>query len=65
MNHKTQAVRDGKMLGIGKRVRSINWQRLGIFYARIAIAAAFLSAVASRLGLWDGTLDRKHFANFI
>ena len=39
--------------------------RLVIAYARIAVGAAFLSAVASRLGLWDRTLDLKHFANFI
>ena len=30
-----------------------------------AVGAAFLSAVASRFGLWDRTLDLKHFANFI
>jgi uncharacterized membrane protein YphA (DoxX/SURF4 family) len=33
-------------------------------YARLALGAAFLSAVASRFGLWDGTLDLQHFANF-
>jgi uncharacterized membrane protein YphA (DoxX/SURF4 family) len=38
---------------------------MGILYARIAVGAAFLSAVASRFGLWDRTLDLKHFANFI
>ncbi len=33
-------------------------------YARMALSAAFLSAVASRFGLWDGTLDLAHFARF-
>jgi uncharacterized membrane protein YphA (DoxX/SURF4 family) len=39
--------------------------RYGVLYARIAVGAAFLSAVASRFGLWDKTIDLKHFANFI
>jgi uncharacterized membrane protein YphA (DoxX/SURF4 family) len=34
-------------------------------YARLAIGAAFLSAVAARFGLWDGTLDLEHFPRFI
>ncbi len=61
----SQAVLDGTMLSISDKVRGINWERAGILYARIAVGAAFLSAVASRFGLWDRTLDLKHFANFI
>lgn len=34
-------------------------------YARVALGAAFLSAVASRFGLWDRTLDLDHFARFV
>jgi uncharacterized membrane protein YphA (DoxX/SURF4 family) len=45
--------------------RAQNVERWGVLYARIALGAAFLSAVASRFGLWDKTLDLKHFANFI
>ncbi len=44
------------------------WQRAdrwGVLYARIALGAAFLSAVASRFGLWQGTFDLKHFSHFI
>ena len=65
MNRNAHAVLGGRMPGISDKVRGINWQRAGIIYARIALGAAFLSAVASRFGLWDGTLDLKHFANFI
>jgi len=65
MNRRAQAVCSGVRLHIGDQVRAISWERAGILYARIAVAAAFLSAVASRLGLWDGTLDLKHFQNFI
>jgi len=43
----------------------MRWQRAGRLYTRVALGAAFLSAVASRFGLWDRTLDLKHFANFI
>jgi uncharacterized membrane protein YphA (DoxX/SURF4 family) len=40
-------------------------KRWGVLYTRIALGAAFLSAVASRFGLWQGTFDLKHFAAFI
>jgi quercetin dioxygenase-like cupin family protein/uncharacterized membrane protein YphA (DoxX/SURF4 family) len=36
-----------------------------VIYARLAIGAAFLSAVGARFGLWDGTLDLDHFPRFI
>jgi uncharacterized membrane protein YphA (DoxX/SURF4 family) len=49
----------------GRSVPSFDWERAGILYARIALGTAFLSAVASRLGLWDKTLDLKHFTSFI
>lgn len=65
MNPKAKAVLDGEILNIGEKLRAINWERAGIVYTRIAVGAAFLSAVASRFGLWDRTLDLKHFANFI
>jgi putative oxidoreductase len=41
------------------------FERAGILYARIALGTAFLSAVASRFGLWDRTLDLKHFVRFL
>jgi uncharacterized membrane protein YphA (DoxX/SURF4 family) len=46
-------------------MRSFSLERWAILYARLALGAAFLSAVASRFGLWEETLDLKHFANFI
>jgi len=36
----------------------------GILYARFALGAAFLSAVASRFGFWDGNLSWEKFAAF-
>jgi putative oxidoreductase len=40
-------------------------ERLTLFYARAAIAAGFLSAVASRFGLWSGRPLREAFHAFI
>ena len=45
--------------------RRVNWKRAPILYARLALGTAFLSAVAGRFGLWDRSLDLKHFANFM
>jgi putative oxidoreductase len=49
----------------GSNKGSIDWERWGVLYARLALGAAFLSAVASRFGLWDKTLDLNHFSRFI
>jgi len=65
MNQHLQAATGTAPGVISPRFRVMNWERVGLFYARIALGAAFLSAVASRFGLWDRTLDLKHFANFI
>ena len=65
MNQYSNGSRDTKMSDMRKRTRTTDWGRAGILYARVALGAAFLSAVASRFGLWNKTLDLKHFANFI
>jgi len=39
-------------------------ERWGVLYARIALGGAFLSAVASRFGIWDGNVGLDHFAGF-
>ncbi len=38
---------------------------LAILYARVALGAAFLSAVASRFGLWQHEPAMQHFAVFL
>jgi putative oxidoreductase len=43
-------------------VRLEAWARL---FARVALGGAFLSAVASRFGLWHGTVGLDPFASFI
>ena len=50
---------------MNQKLHSIHWERLAILYARLALGSTFLSAVSSRFGLWDGTVDLKHFANFL
>ena len=40
-------------------------ERAAMLYARLALAAAFLSAVAGRFGLWDRSVDWAHFERFI
>jgi uncharacterized membrane protein YphA (DoxX/SURF4 family) len=52
----------GRRDAIGKGLLPGRWVER---YARIALGAAFLSAVASRFGVWDGTLDLKHFSGFL
>lgn len=46
---------------------SSSWMERGpALYARVALGTAFLSAVASRFGIWDGNLDwEKHFQDFL
>jgi uncharacterized membrane protein YphA (DoxX/SURF4 family) len=65
MNRRAQTAPETTLGGLRDKVCPINWDRVGVLYARIALGAAFLSAVASRFGLWDRTLDLRHFANFI
>lgn len=39
-------------------------RRVAVFYARIALGAAFLSAVGSRLGMYGANVGWGNFANF-
>jgi putative oxidoreductase len=43
----------------------VEWEAWAARYARLAVAAAFLSAVAGRFGLWSGHLNWDNFARFI
>ena len=47
------------------KLHTVDWERLGALYARLAVGSAFLSAVSGRFGLWDRTIDLKHFSNFL
>ena len=48
----------------GRFRRIVAAERLGLVYARFALGAAFLSAVADRFGLWGKYGGWRNFANF-
>jgi len=48
-----------------RKARTLNWERLGILYARMALGAAFLSGIASRFGLYGKNVGYGNFANFM
>lgn len=52
-------------LSIAPTVSQGRLERWAPVYARLALAAAFLSAVASRFGLWTGEPVAKRFSEFI
>lgn len=45
--------------------RALNWDHLGVLYARVALSAAFLSGIASRFGLYGRNHGYGNFANFM
>jgi uncharacterized membrane protein YphA (DoxX/SURF4 family) len=44
---------------------TLNWERLGVLYARIALGATFLSGIVSRFGLYGKNVGYGNFANFV
>ncbi|MCI0573449.1 MAG: DoxX family protein [Myxococcaceae bacterium] len=50
---------------MARGARVLTLERSGIRYARIALGAAFLSAVASRFGHWTGNVGLERFAGFV
>jgi uncharacterized membrane protein YphA (DoxX/SURF4 family) len=63
MNHGTRAASEGLL--VSRKLRAITWEGAAVFYARIALGAAFLSAVAGRFGLWHGVFDLEYFEKFL
>ena len=63
MNQHRQAASSSIL--VGNKLHAINWEGAVVVYARIALGAAFLSAVAARFGLWHGTFDLMYFAKFL
>jgi uncharacterized membrane protein YphA (DoxX/SURF4 family) len=65
MNPHADVISETKFGGISEKLHTTDWERLGVLYARFALGTAFLSAVATRFGLWDRTFDLRHFASFL
>lgn len=59
----TGTVRPSDTMPVLKKLESVNWNRIACLYARVALASAFLSAVAGRFGLWSGE-GFSHFSTF-
>lgn len=47
------------------RLRWLGVTDAGRLYARLALGSAFLSAVASRFGVWHGTIGMRYFGGFL
>jgi uncharacterized membrane protein YphA (DoxX/SURF4 family) len=46
------------------KASTIDWQKIARLYVRVALAAAFLSAVGSRFGMYGKDVGWGNFANF-
>jgi putative oxidoreductase len=46
------------------KLGALNWPKIAMLYVRIALAAAFLSAVGSRFGMYGKDVGWGNFANF-
>ncbi len=53
-----------KVRGLDAKLRRIDWERWAVRYARIALGAAFLSAVGARFGMYGKDVGWGNFANF-
>lgn len=65
MNQHAHIASAGTPTATSQKLRAMNWEKAAVLYARIAVGSAFLSAVAGRFGLWQGTIDLRHFSNFL
>ena len=64
MNNTPLARSEAVSHDAAKSVRSVTFERLAILYPRVALGAAFLSAVADRFGLWGKYGGWGNFATF-
>jgi putative oxidoreductase len=66
MNHPIRAVSGMLPDGISHKLSSVNWDRAGVLYLRIALGVAFLSGIADRFGLyWGRNVGYGNFAGFV
>ena len=66
MNQRPSAACESVLQGTAKRTHTLDWERLGFLYARIALGAAFLSGIADRFGLyWGRNVGYGNFDGFM
>ena len=53
MNEHTQAASEIRQRGISSQLRVMNWERVGVLFARVALGVAFLSAVVTEIFVWQ------------
>src|SRR5208337_3063882 len=66
MNRQLRYASEMMPESITHKLSSVNWERVGVLYARIALGAAFLSGIADRFGLyWGRNVGYGDFAGFV
>ena len=65
MDNTQLAASEPSLRGATTASSTLNWERLGILYARIVLGAAFLSGIASRFGVYGKNVGYGNFANFV
>jgi uncharacterized membrane protein YphA (DoxX/SURF4 family) len=66
MRETSSAEAKNSASGAAATQRTVNWQRWGILYARLALGAAFLSGIADRFGWYTGrNVGYGNFAGFM
>ncbi|MFY9646067.1 MAG: DoxX family protein [Terriglobales bacterium] len=66
MNQQIRYASEMMPEGITHKLSSVNWERVGVLYTRIALGAAFLSGIADRFGLyWGRNVGYGDFAGFM
>jgi len=57
---------EARSIGKTTNLRTLDWQRLGILYLRLALGASFLSGIADRFGLYTGSnVGYGNFTGFL
>ena len=65
MGKTTMAAPEAGLQRVNGKTSAVNWERMGLLYARIALGTAFLSGIASRFGLYGKNVGYGNFANFV
>jgi putative oxidoreductase len=62
----TETRSNNEAKGVAQKRGHVDWERLGMLYARLALGAAFLSGIADRFGLYSGrNVGYGNFAGFV
>lgn len=66
MRETTSSASENLPRDVARPATTVNWERWGILYARLALGAAFLSGIADRFGWYTGrNVGYGNFAGFV